>query len=144
MKIILIFYERDMYLCSSFLALLIMGFSNSTADPDSAEEQADMSEVVPPGMPHLLLLCLLLLPFSLSPPPSPPLPSSFHSPPVWPLYHILLHVLHPLSSLVMGTGARTPPTRTCWTSRAIILKSEVRTLDAGVTDCLLSMKHYLL
>ena len=62
MKIILIFYERDMYLCSSFLALLTMGFSNSTADPDSAEEQTDVSEVVPPGMPHLLLLCRLAIP----------------------------------------------------------------------------------
>ena len=68
-----------MYLYSSFLALLTMGFSNSTADPDPEEEQTDVPEVGPPGMPYLLLLCLLLLPFSLSPPPSPPLLVSLFS-----------------------------------------------------------------
>ena len=61
-----------------------------------------------------------------------------------PFYHTLLHPLHPLSSLVMGTGARTTAARMWWTVRAMILKLEAETLETGVTDGLLSREHYLL
>lgn len=61
-----------------------------------------------------------------------------------PFYHTLLHLLHRLSSLVMGTGARTTAARMWWTVRAMILKLDAETLEAGVTDGLLSREHYLL
>lgn len=58
-----------------------------------------------------------------------------------PFYHTPLHPLHLLSSLVMGTGARTTAARMWWTVRAMILKLDAETLEAGVTNGLLAREH---